>query len=84
MASLNVAGHARAAHPTKIGSLRCFLVNNTMQKITDTDALVPEILMIKEPCNLIIKEQFELQHVEQGFLRYDVHNKNYLATSSKT
>ena len=49
-----MAGHAWT-HPKKGSSLACnlFLVNFSMQKIKDNDALLPEILMIKEYCNLI-------------------------------
>ena len=59
LASLGMARHAWI-HPTKSSRLTryLFLVNISMQKIKDIHAFLPEILMIKESCNLIIGEHF--------------------------
>ena len=42
-------------HLTKSSSLKCYLslVKISLQKIKYTDVLIPEVLMIKESCNLI-------------------------------
>ena len=49
-----MAGHI-CTNTTKSSSLKCYLFfeNICMQKIKDIDALLPEILMIKESRNLI-------------------------------
>ena len=53
-------------HPTK-NSAYLSLVNISLQKIQEIDALLPEILVIKEYCNLTGQEHFGLQFVNQNF-----------------
>ena len=60
-AYFGMAGHAWT-HPTEICSLTCYLslLDISIQKIKEINALLLEILMIKESCNLIGQEHFGL------------------------
>ena len=57
-------------YPTKKGSLRCYflLITNSLLKNSDITWFFPEILMIKESCNLIGREpQFATSIQKQKF-----------------
>ena len=49
-----------------------FLGNISMQRFKETDALLPEILIIKESYNLTGQENFVLKFKDQNFSRYRV------------
>ena len=61
-------------HPTKSSSLIYYLsiVDISMQKIKEIDALLPELSMTRESCCLIEQEHFDILLVKKCFHIYEV------------